>query len=377
MGVKFPSRIRIVRGLASARRESFFSGEGLLTGIFNEISDPVSVLCQKFRRIADWAHARVEPVSGGFSGAGVFKVEAANTRYCLRRWPAGQVAVTRVLAIHQLLALAQARGVFVVPIPLKSDSGTSLPEFNGEPWQLEPWMPGTANFLAEPNDKRLKSAMTQLARFHNMICEWCPTAATRQWFQPASIRPCSTIARRVCMIDDYAKSIADMEAALALEGDARFRNAGTRIALLFRTVHPRVRRELAATERLPVPLQPCIRDLWHDHLLFRGDELSGVVDFGAMATDSISSDLSRLLGSLFGKDQAAWQRAIRHYETVRILTDAEHRLLRPLDQSGVLLSGMTWLKRRYVLRNTPTDLSRVCARMESIAERLTTLTLKS
>ncbi len=345
--------------------------------MLNEISDPVSVLRQKFRHIADWTHARIEPVAGGFSGAGVFNVEAANARYCLRRWPAGQTAMARILAIHQLLALAQDRGILVVPVPLKSDSGTSLPEVNRQFWQLEPWMPGAANFLVEPNDERLNSAMTQLARFHNVIREWHPTAATSQWFQPASIQPCPTIASRIGMIDDYAKSTAGIETALAQESDARFRNAGTQIALLFRTAHRRVRQELAAVETLPVPLQPCLRDLWHDHLLFRGDELSGVVDFGAMATDSISCDLSRLLGSLFGENPTAWQRAIRHYEAVRILTDAEHRLLRPLDCSSVLLSGMTWLKRRYVLRNTPTDLSRVCDRMESIAERLTTLALDS
>ncbi|MDA0920416.1 MAG: phosphotransferase [Planctomycetota bacterium] len=354
---------------------SFISGEGFLTEMLNATSDPARVLRQKFRHMADLAHARIEPVSGGFSGAGVFRVEAADTSYCLRRWPAGKTAATRILAIHQLLELARDRGILVVPIPLKSDSGTSLPEVNHQFWQLEPWMPGTANFLVEPNDERLSSAMTQLARFHNAIREWHPTAATSQWFQPASNQPCPTILSRIGMIDDYAKSITDIETALAQESDARFRNAGTQIALLFRTAHRRVRQELAAVESLAVPLQPCIRDLWHDHLLFRGDELSGVVDFGAMATDSVSCELSRLLGSLFGENSTAWQRAIRHYEAVRILTDAEHRLLRPLDFSSVLLSGMTWLKRRYFLRNTPTDLSRVCDRMESIAERLTALVL--
>lgn len=343
--------------------------------MLSEFDQAISVLRPHFPHITDWSVCHAETVSGGFSGAGVFKVESAKAGYCLRRWPVGQTSATRVLAIHQLLAAAQGRGVAVVPVPLKSDWGTTLAEVDGEFWQLEPWMPGESNFLTEPNGDRLKSAMTQLARFHNAVRDWVPAGGVDQWFQPTSMEACPTITNRMRMIESYASSIADFEMALTKENDARFRDAGVRIALLFRSAHSGVKRELSAVESLPVPLQPCIRDLWHDHLLFQGDELSGIVDFGAMATDSVSCDLSRLLGSLFGDDFASWQQGIGDYEAVRALTEAEDRLLRPLDRSSVLLSGMTWLKRRYVLRNTPTDLSRVCDRMESIIDRLTTLAL--
>ena len=343
--------------------------------MLSEFDQAKSVLRQHFPHVADWSGCRIETASGGFSGAGVFKAETATAGYCLRRWPVGPTSAARVLAIHQLLTLAKGRGVTTVPVPLKSDSGATLAEVDGEFWQLEPWMPGDSDFLAKPNDERLKSAMTQLARFHNTVRDWVPTDGVEQWFQPASNKTCQTIVNRIRMIDSYVSSIADFEKALARESDTRFRDAGVRIALLFRSAHSGVKRELSGVEGLSVPLQPCIRDLWHDHLLFQGDELSGIVDFGAMATDSVTCDLSRLLGSLFGDDSAAWQRGIGHYESVRTLTEVEHRLLRPLDQSSVLLSGMTWLKRRYVLRNTPTDLSRVCDRMESIIDRLTTLAL--
>ena len=175
------------------------------------------------------------------------------------------------------------------------------------------------------------------------------------------------------MIESHDKSILDLSAALAQESDSRFREVGSRIVLLFQAAKDSVKRDLNAVAEIKVPQQPCIRDLWHDHLLFRGDELTGMVDFGAMATDSVTCDLSRLLGSLFGDDFFAWQQAIDHYETVRPLSESEHRLLRPLDRSSVLLSGMTWLKRRYVLRNTPEQLSAVCDRMETIVSRLTVL----
>ena len=334
-----------------------------------------SVLSREYRLTADWNAVEIEAVSGGFSGAGVFKVESTTGTYCFRRWPVSQTSSTRVLAIHQLLELANHRSIAAVPVPIRADSGTTLSEVAGEFWQLEPWMPGVADFLTRPSDKRLKSAMTQLAQFHNAIRNWGPMAQVSQWFQPPSLSSSSTVGHRIRLIDGYASSVADFEAKLAKEHDARFRAVSSQIAMLFQTAHPGVKQELAAVAELSVPLQPCIRDLWHDHLLFDGHELSGIVDFGAMATDSVSCDLSRLLGSLFGDDLASWQRGLSHYESVRPITEAEHRLLRPLDRSSVLLSGMTWLKRRYVLRNTPADLSRVCDRLDAILVRLTTLAL--
>ena len=368
-----------LKGLTSIGRESFFVSlaMGYFTSMLSDFDQANSVLRPHFPHVAQWFGCRIESVSGGFSGAGVFKVETAKARYCLRRWPVGHTSAIRVLAIHELLALAKDHGVATVSVPLKSGSGTTLPEVNAAFWQLEPWMSGVADFLAAPNEERLKSAMTQLARFHNAVGDWVPSVGAGQWFQPGNIKACPTITNRIRMIDSYASSIADLEAALARESDARFRDAGVRVALLFRSAHLDVQRELAVVEGLPVPLQPCIRDLWHDHLLFQGDELSGIVDFGAMATDSVCCDLSRLLGSLFGDDSASWQRGIGYYEVVRTLTESEHRLLRPLDRSSVLLSGMTWLKRRYVLRNTPADLSRVCDRLDAILVRLSSLALDS
>lgn len=336
---------------------------------------PLDVLRQKFQHVSDWCDVRVEPASGGFSGAGVFKVESAAASYCLRRWPGGKTSSTRVLAIHQLLALARDCGIAVVPVPLKSDDGTTLPEFDGKFWQLEPWLPGMADFLAAPNDDKLQSAVTHLAQFHNALLDWVPLPRTQQWFQPAGLRPCPTISLRLRMIKNYVTSVSDFDNALASENDARFRDVGSRVATLFRTAHSAVKCELMAVQDLVVPLQPCIRDVWHDHLLFQGDKLTGIVDFGAMATESVSCDLSRLLGSLFGDDFAAWQQGISDYESVRPMTEAEHRLIRPLDQSSVLLSGMTWLKRRYVLRNTPNNLSRVCDRLDAIVARLEALAL--
>src|SRR5206468_3640782 len=71
------------------------------------------------------------------------------------------------------------------------------------------------------------------------------------------------------------------------------------------------------------PLQPCLCDPWHDHVLFDGDRLTGIVDYGAAKVDHVSVDLARLLGSLVGDDADAWQRGLGAYRSVRPLAPDE------------------------------------------------------
>lgn len=331
---------------------------------------PLHVLRQHYPPVAQRIISPPESVAGGFSGADVYRIRCeVSQNFCLRRWPMRRTSPARVIAIHDVLVKARERGISVVPVPLTSTSGSTLVDVDGSFWQLEPWMPGVADFMSAANDDRLKSAMTHLARFHHAIRDWDPGSGVQQWFQAATLAPSPTIRLRLQMIADYATSIDLLESALSQESEPRFQTAGNRVLAWFRRSKNSVVSDLKSIAEMPVPLQPCLRDLWHDHLLFRGNELSGLIDSGAMATDSVACDLSRLLGSLFGSDVSSWHRAIEHYEGVRPMSDAEHRLLAPLDRSAVLLSGMTWLKRRYILRNTPNDLSRICERMETIAAR--------
>ena len=46
----------------------------------------------------------------------------------------------------------------------------------------------------------------------------------------------------------------------------------------------------------PVPFNLCIGDVWHDHILFEGDAVTGMIDFAAAKVDHVAADLARLLG---------------------------------------------------------------------------------
>jgi Ser/Thr protein kinase RdoA (MazF antagonist) len=119
---------------------------------------------------------------------------------------------------------------------------------------------------------------------------------------------------------------------------------------------------------MTVPLQPCLRDVWHDHVLFQEDEVTGLIDPSAARTDTVAADISRLAGSLIADDRLAWGKAIDAYQSVRPLSREEAALVGILDRSGVLLSGMTWLERRYFECISFTE--RALERFQRIAARL-------
>ena len=77
-------------------------------------------------------------------------------------------------------------------------------------------------------------------------------------------------------------------------------------------------------------LQPCLVDVWHDHVLFTGEEVTGVVDYAAMRLDVPHADLARLLGSLVEDDEAGWRAGLEAYG--RWLPVPDERLVRLLAQ---------------------------------------------
>jgi homoserine kinase type II len=105
---------------------------------------------------------------------------------------------------------------------------------------------------------------------------------------------------------------------------------------------------LAPLVDVPLPLQPCIRDIWHDHVLFDGDTVTGLVDFGAVQIDTPATDVARLLGSLVGDDSTGWREGLTAYSTTRLLSDQESLAVFALDVAGTILAGCNWIRWIYV-----------------------------
>jgi Ser/Thr protein kinase RdoA (MazF antagonist) len=325
---------------------------------------PAEILKSHFPAVAD--AGRATPVeTSGFSGAAIFRVETDMGPLCLRRWPPGTMPASRLAGIHRFVADVFQSGLTVIPVPVVARGGLTVVEDRGALWQLEPWMPGEASFHERPTAEKLDAALTTLAQIH-CVAESISPAAT------PSGTP-QTISERQRILRDTARELAGIKAEIRQESDIRFGTVARKIVTQFSKRESEIEAALSEAARHPVPILPCLRDVWHDHLLFMGDALTGLIDFGAVRLDTVAADLSRLLGSLFlslyERDESRWDKALSIYERTRPLTEAERRLIPILDESGVLLSGTHWLRARYV-QHSPFDLPRVTTRLESIAARL-------
>ena len=161
--------------------------------------------------------------------------------------------------------------------------------------------------------------------------------------------------------------------SLATSAWKEFADIGKSIIDNFERLAPRIAGQLKVGQDTVVPLQPCLRDVWHDHVLFTGDEVTGLIDPHAARSDNVATDLARLLGSLVGDDCAGWDAGLAAYQTIRPLALAELALVEMFDQSAVLLSGMTWLDWVCLQGRTFADREIVLGRLRKILGRLEVL----
>lgn len=260
-----------------------------------------------------------------------------------------------------------------MPVPVTALDGTTFFESDEQVWQLEPWMSGTADYAKHPSTARLAAAVICLARWHLAAARYQPRDSEHAWFFAVQSGRSPGLAERAREIVRRDRRECDtIRRRLAESAWKEFANLGTKIIDHFVRLAPRIDLKLKLGRDAIVPLQPCLRDVWHDHVLFTGDEVTGLIDPHAARTDSVATDLARLLGSLVGDDRAGWETGLAAYQTVRPLALAELALVELFDQSGVLLGGMTWLDWQLQGR-TFDDREKVLTRLQTILGRLEVL----
>jgi Ser/Thr protein kinase RdoA (MazF antagonist) len=237
--------------------------------------------------------------AGGFSGALLWRVSTPSGDFCLR------AAAPTSPARFEWMRQAREAGLSFVPTVVPATNRSPTVEHAGRSWELQQWMPGRADYRGSPSEVKLRAACSALARLHRAWGTW-----EKPW--PGVV---PAVARRV-------------EALKEPTPDARLsRLAGGAL------------REIQSWAGPPPRMRPCLCDIWHDHVLFTGDEVTGVVDYAAMRVDAAAADVARLLGSLVGDDEDGWRVGLAAYE---MLTDAEARLARLLDRAGTIAAASRW-----------------------------------
>jgi homoserine kinase type II len=117
-------------------------------------------------------------------------------------------------------------------------------------------------------------------------------------------------------------------------------------------------------------LQPCARDLRAEHVLFDGDRVTGIIDFGATAVDSPAVDLARLLGDYPAEGEAFFGAGLAAYRRIRGEFDLPDEFVRLLAQSGAVCSVLGWLTRLVIRREPAFDEASIHSRLAQLVGRL-------
>jgi len=307
---------------------------------------------------------RVESIGsgGGWSGSRLWRVtDVVGRELCLRQWPREHPSAERLRLIHEVLLGVAAAGIRFVPAPLSATSGGTFVPHDDHLWELTPWLPGRADFHVRPTRPRLRAAMRAVAEFHRAAAA----------IVPQQRGPAPALADRQARLKALRGGELDAIAAAVARGLSPDLDVRARPVLeLSRHRLAHVAEQIESARNIELPLQPAIRDIHHEHVLFTGDEVTGIVDFGALRIDTPLADVARLIGSLLGNDGEARQFALAAYAETCPLSETDRQLIDLLDESGIVLGGLNWLEWLYVERRDMGEVAPIVRRLDKIVARL-------
>lgn len=314
----------------------------------------------KLYPIAEGAEVIALGSRGGFSGAQLWRGHGSAGDFCLRAWPAGGITASVLGNIHHFIDQAGKSGLEFVPKIHRTRQQDSFVFLEDRFWDMTSWMPGEANFHRRPSSPRLANACTALAQIH----EAWKSALSRQ-------DPCPAVLRRLEKARQWQTLVdSGWRPEFSQQRLASFHPWAERAWVLLRS------RLLSSTELLrpwgdlPVSLQPCLCDIWHDHVLFTGDTVTGIVDYGSVKLDHVAVDLARLLGSMVGDDAKRRTVGLDAYSRLRNLSASEVALVDVLDRTGTLLAAANWLRWIYHEGRSYEDMDRAALRLVALVQRL-------
>ena len=273
--------------------------------------------------------------AGGLSGSDLWRFDAPAGRAVLRAWPVDGPAPTRLDQIHRWLG--RLAHLPHVAVPIAGRNGSTWAALAGRSWELARWMPGTANLDLPPSRVHLAAMFRELATIHEALRS-TPTRGPSP----------GLIARR----DELARLLAGefdaLESSIAGSSGDPCQLLAARWLGLARTLAPDVARLVQVAANREFDLQPCLRDVRPDHFLFTGDELTGVVDFGAMGVDSVATDVARLLGETVAGSETLVSAATSAYASIRTMNRAELQSLLDFGAANAVLGGARWVRWHFV-----------------------------
>lgn len=294
----------------------------------------------------------VTPAASGFSGSNVFRVKLKNeviaTELALKQYPLDQPVHTSLATIHTWMEQARSNGITIIPTVQRTLTQQSFHVMDGHSWELHSWMPGQP--ASDPSAEQLQQAVQQLHRLHQ----------TWRRLHPPISAPCPAVQLQYQRLIEWRTEEWDQlrrqgspiatQAALFLQG---------RIPQAIHTLQPWLNRK--------VLVQPCLADIWADHLLFEQNKLTGLIDFGGARLDHPAQDLARLISSWSLTASRPLDKCLLEYPDQ---SDSFQSLSNMLAQTGLIVSLSNWLRWLFLEQRSFANRARCLQRMQQIYVRL-------
>lgn len=285
--------------------------------------------------------------TAGFSGAALFVADCPAGRFVLKSFAPG--TAPRAAWVHGLMRHLTRAGVETVPRLRETPGGETLvADRRGRMWELMTFVAGLPT--AAPSPPQAEAAAAALARLHRAAAAFAPGAAA------ASPGLAHRIERAGRLLADPWEAVRGRLTAgepVDLLACRLREPLDAAIAAFARTGGPGALERLVAVRPPPLALQPVLRDIWAEHVLFAADappRVAGFVDFHAAGIDSPAADVARLLGSwrapgaTDGGLLATWAGALAAYERERQFVGGERLALPLFEATGVIFGLDNWFR---------------------------------
>lgn len=269
--------------------------------------------------------------AGGLSGSHFWRVGSAVGPLMLRAWPTNGPPPAHLAQVHRWLG--QIQQITRLPRPHLDLWNRSFQNMADRLWELTPFLSGRADLDRPPSPVHLEAMFAALAAIHSDLAA-----------EAVDGRSPGLEVRANEMSGLLAGDLARFDETIRNHDDESLKSSASDWLSQARAIVPGLVLPLRLAAGRMLRLQPVLRDVRPDHFLFEADQLSGLVDFGAMGLDAIATDLARLLSEAVGS--AAEQRlvALRAYEAIRPLTPGDLTLIRDFQAANAVLGGARWVR---------------------------------
>jgi hypothetical protein len=252
-------------------------------------------------------------VPPGLSGAVVFRCQRADGHdFALKRWP-GKTTRERVEEVHRVMARARENGCHLVPelLPIWN-SQTILIDGSGL-WEAQQWVQGSST--VQPTESlenlgphalpgnlketlvRIENGARAIRHFHDSVRE---LGVVHQ--VPLAVES------RMKRVGELNRQLPQLVDRMNLEGgsnptsadgnlDSAILDACRLIGWKWGQSASRIARSMGPHLNTKMETQYVLRDIHREHMFFKDQTVSGLIDFDAVRVDTPLTDLARWAGS--------------------------------------------------------------------------------